>query len=709
MSPKEKEQLQAELSILRELRHPNIVQYHEREHLKATQDLHLYMEYCGNGDLGQVIKKLKAKEQWAQEEFVWSIFSQLVSALYRCHYGEDPPDAGRNVMGLGQTAKPTKLKSKQMQYMVLHRDLKPENGRPNTTPPHVSVNVNLFPVFLDEDNSVKLGDFGLSKILQSHDFASTYVGTPYYMSPEICAAERYSLYSDIWSLGCLLYELCAKEPPFNARTHIELFNKIKIGHVKPIPPVYSGELQKVISSCLQVNPNSRPDTAQLLNLPVVKLMRKEQEVVLLGRQMKKEKDLAEKRLHEANERMARLDAEKEGIRAETEATVRREWEVKARLEIDRQVKIEVTRLEKIFETEVSKRVAAAQAISTQPARSSTPVDGSVDVAELSQPDSMLEARIAGDSSSDFNSQTDISSLSLESPPSRTKGPDPTKKKTTRTPFARAQTMFVNNVAPSPMDVQMVDPSPMSIKGLSLSPRRNGNAQTQPRPSTNIFAAAEERWKPTNASSLSPNPSDAEHDSSVADDEDEDDDVPGLPSPTRDPFKVLNKRPNMMRQKTAPSLTKRMPSAPNLFGVNAANSGANIGRKLPSSVPIVATSPARKGQMSPSRPRSGFGAAALAPGPQISGSPVRKTLAKEPVPKGKTEGMIKTAMRNTLHGRTLVELSQARAGGVDRSPEKANMKVAVKITEMEPPVWDPENDEMPSPFLVRGGRMRTGMR
>lgn len=127
MSQKEKEQLQAELSILRELRHPNIVQYHEREHLKVTQDLHLYMEYCGNGDLGQVIKRLKNKNQYAEEEFVWSIFAQLVTALYRCHYGEDPPDVGRNVMGLGPNAKP-KLKSKQAAYMILHRDLKPENG-----------------------------------------------------------------------------------------------------------------------------------------------------------------------------------------------------------------------------------------------------------------------------------------------------------------------------------------------------------------------------------------------------------------------------------------------------------------------------------------------------------------------------------------------------------------------------------------------------
>jgi hypothetical protein len=528
------------------------------------------------------------------------------------------------------------------------------------------------------------------------------------MSPEICGAERYSLYSDIWSLGCLLYELCAKEPPFNARSHVELFSKIKLGRVAPIPPVYSAELQKVITSCLQVSQNARPDTAQLLNLPVVKLMRKEQEVVLLGRQLKKDKELVERRLREA---------EKE--RAAIESTVRREWEVKARLEIDRQVNMERERLQKTFDSEISARVeerlaAASQSAPAQPVRSSTPVESTGDAAQSSQSEPIPTASFgtAGESSFEFPSQTDLSSLSLESPPSLTKGPDPAKRKTTRTPFARAQTMFVNNVAPSPMDVQMADPSPMSIKGLSLSPRRTGNGQAQPRQNPNIFAAAEERWRPTNASSFSPSPSDVEHDSSVADDEDEDDDVPTMPSPTRDPFKMLNKRPTMMRQKTAPAPTKRLASAPNLFA-NAANNGPN-GRKLPSSVPVVATSPARKGQMSPARPRSGFGAAALAPGKtsgsQDSGSPVRKTFTKEVGPKAKNEGMIKTAMRNTLHGRTLVELSQARAGGVDRSPEKSGgIKIAVKLADMEAAIWDPETDEMPSPFVARVGKMRTLVR
>jgi serine/threonine protein kinase len=129
MSQKEREQLHAEFQILSHLRHPNIVAYYHREHLKISQDLHLYMEYCGNGDLGRVIKDLQLKGHRAQESFVWSIFSQLVSALYRCHYGVDPPEVGSNVLGLTQgTGSSGAMKPPASTMTILHRDLKPENG-----------------------------------------------------------------------------------------------------------------------------------------------------------------------------------------------------------------------------------------------------------------------------------------------------------------------------------------------------------------------------------------------------------------------------------------------------------------------------------------------------------------------------------------------------------------------------------------------------
>src|SRR5271170_7730886 len=168
--------------------------------------------------------------------------------------------------------------------------------------------------------------------MQSHDFASTYVGTPFYMSPEICAAERYTLKSDIWSLGCIIYELCAREPPFNAKSHFQLVQKIKEGKIATIPSVYSPDLMAVIKDCLKVNPDRRPDTAQLLNLPVVKLMRKEKEVVELGRMLKTKEDIAAQRLQEVEEKIKRIEAEKVQTRQDIEVTVRREWEVRARLE-----------------------------------------------------------------------------------------------------------------------------------------------------------------------------------------------------------------------------------------------------------------------------------------------------------------------------------------------------------------------------------------
>lgn len=125
MSQKEREQLHAEFQILSSLRHPNIVGYFHREHLKHTQDLHLYMEYCGNGDLGRVIRDLARADKYAEEEFVWIVFSQLITALYRCHYGVDPPEVGNNVLITGKVKPRIPLGA----VTILHRDLKPENGK----------------------------------------------------------------------------------------------------------------------------------------------------------------------------------------------------------------------------------------------------------------------------------------------------------------------------------------------------------------------------------------------------------------------------------------------------------------------------------------------------------------------------------------------------------------------------------------------------
>lgn len=532
-------------------------------------------------------------------------------------------------------------------------------------------------VFLGDDNSVKLGDFGLSKLMQSHDFASTYVGTPFYMSPEICAAERYTLHSDIWSLGCIMYELCAKKPPFNAKTHFDLVNKIKLGRVDPLPSIYSPELQTVINNCLKTNPLNRPDTATLLNLPVVRLMRKEREVVELGRVLKTQEEQLKLKLQDLEARASSLATDKEKSKAIIESTVRREWEVKARLEIDRQIQVELENLQKRFEAEMRVRVDA------EVQRQIQSLDNAKEVLPAS-PAEMHFSSVSTSADTDFPSTTDLSSLSLDSP-TEEKSNSILPKKTTRTPFSRARTTY-----DSPMDVQMGEPSPMSIACLSLSPRRTAAATASSIPnSKNIFAAATNKTAKLHAHLLSP-PSTSLH---PIEDEEGEDSLPDLPSPTRlpssqDPFKPVS-RPNILRQKTAPSQHHRLTSHPALFPT-ATNANLHRPARIPSP-PSTTTS---------------------------SGSPTRKTapMSKTAAPITAENDMFKAVMQRNLlsnnvgsggqGGRTLVELAQARAGGGPSAAAKVFEKAvmgAMTDKDRDVVVWDPERDEMPSPFLVRGAK------
>jgi hypothetical protein len=540
------------------------------------------------------------------------------------------------------------------------------------------------------------------------------------MSPEICKAEQYGPHSDIWALGCIIYEMCAKAPPFNAKTHFDLIQKIKSGRYPDIPACYSAELRKVIASCLQTVPDHRPDTAALLNLPIVKLMRKEQEVVKLGQDLREQKRLAAHREKEASDAMNR-------IRKEIDDQLRREWEVKAQLEIERQVKIqteqrvqkELTLLQTRFEDEVNKRVEMAlkkfpSRLSTSPKlapRSNTPLMTAVEQGVLFPAEAETNINAGSTStlgtSSEFTSGTDISSLSLEDASEDTvtaikpvKAIKPARRP--RQSLTRAQTMIEHHVPASPMDVQMADgsPAPASLAGLSLSPRRN------PQPRQNIFAAAKENAKRWEAD-IPPSPTASEWNG----DFDDDDDLPVLPSPTRarsasggrsqidDPFKVLA---NAQRPLIKPNA--RLGSAPNL-----------LAKPRPASaVPIIATSP--------SRPKS-RSAELLSTSPRKTGLPTKsgpQQFSGLPSKRGNDAFRIQ-AMRNNnggsggVQGRTLVELQQARGIPVAAMSEDEGKKFGrrspVKALNARSgglpaaPVWDPETEpEMPSPFIVRTKRM-----
>ena len=235
MDDKDKHRIVSEVNILRELHHPNIVKYYDRIIDKQNTKIFIIMEYCAGGDLNQLIKKCRHSKQYINEDIIWKIFSQVACALYACH-----------------THKTGK---------ILHRDIKPSN------------------VFLDKDNNVKLGDFGLSRMLnQDINFAYSNVGTPYYMSPEQIDEIKYNEKSDIWSLGCFLYELTSLHPPFEANNHLTLALKIKSGKVDKLPSNYSENLCKTILWLMNVDQNKRPTIKEIISLPDIAIRIKEKKV-----------------------------------------------------------------------------------------------------------------------------------------------------------------------------------------------------------------------------------------------------------------------------------------------------------------------------------------------------------------------------------------------------------------------------------------------
>uniref|UniRef100_A0A8C3A514 Protein kinase domain-containing protein n=1 Tax=Cyclopterus lumpus TaxID=8103 RepID=A0A8C3A514_CYCLU len=210
----ELENSRREAILLSRMKHPNIVAF--REAFEADDFLCIVMEYCSGGDLLQRIQQQKAVQFCVDDILRW--FAQMCAAALHIH-----------------------------DRQVLHRDLKSKN------------------IFLTDNGTIKLGDFGSACILNSSKtYAHTYVGTPYYVAPEIWDNKPYNNKSDVWSLACVLYELCTLRHPFQASSWRSLILKVCRGAYPPLPNRLPYELQYLLKQMFKTNPKDRPSLHSIL-------------------------------------------------------------------------------------------------------------------------------------------------------------------------------------------------------------------------------------------------------------------------------------------------------------------------------------------------------------------------------------------------------------------------------------------------------------
>lgn len=222
-SSRERKAAEQEAKLLSQLRHPNIVSYRE-----SFQDdsgfLYIVMNFCEGGDLYTKLKAQSKEGKILEETQVVEWFVQIAMALQYMHE--------RN---------------------VLHRDLKTQN------------------IFLTKSKIIKVGDLGIARVLEtSSDMATTLIGTPYYMSPELFSNKPYNHKSDVWALGCCLYEMCTLRHAFNAKDMSSLVYKILKGKIPPLPSNYSSDLCAIVQSMLELEPEKRPSASRLLRHTYIK-------------------------------------------------------------------------------------------------------------------------------------------------------------------------------------------------------------------------------------------------------------------------------------------------------------------------------------------------------------------------------------------------------------------------------------------------------
>ena len=221
LSDKDKQSSLNEIRILASLNHPNIIDYKEAFFDEETKTLNIVMEYAEEGDIENKVKENLKRRLRFKEDTIWEWIIQILEGLKYLHDNK-----------------------------IMHRDLKCAN------------------IFLTKNGILKLGDLNVS-IIAKMGMAKTQTGTPYYCSPEIWNDRPYDYKSDIWSLGCIVYELCQLRPPFRGTNLRELSRNVIRGYYLPISSYYSNDMRNIIAMMLRVDANKRASTDELLSHPIL--------------------------------------------------------------------------------------------------------------------------------------------------------------------------------------------------------------------------------------------------------------------------------------------------------------------------------------------------------------------------------------------------------------------------------------------------------
>ena len=222
LSTKERENALNEIRILASLQHKNIIGYKEAFFDEESKTLNIVMEFADDGDIEGKISHNKKFHMIFEEKTIWLWIIQILEGLKYLHENN-----------------------------IMHRDLKCAN------------------LFLMKNGLLKLGDLNVSKIAKM-GIAQTQTGTPYYASPEIWKDQPYDYKSDIWSVGCIIYEICKLRPPFTGTSLRNLYENISKGVYEPIPSIYSRDMSKFIGMMLVVDPTKRLSATSLLESEIIK-------------------------------------------------------------------------------------------------------------------------------------------------------------------------------------------------------------------------------------------------------------------------------------------------------------------------------------------------------------------------------------------------------------------------------------------------------